>query len=109
LYGEFGGPQPTANIAWQVMTSDDKYTKELIAEEKLYVEERDVDLARRSLEWAKALPTTGESEYIYNLGVACRNPVVKWKTTGIVASAISAYSKHVEGLPKPKKAKKVKA
>lgn len=67
-----------------------------IEKHNLYVVERDQDLAKEILAWASALPTTGVSDYLYNLGVACRAGFVTNKTAGIVASAVQAYLKHQE-------------
>ncbi len=61
----------------------------------LHHQERDEKLAAEALEWAKTLPVTG-NDYLYNLGVACRAGFILRSTSGIVASLISAYLRHVE-------------
>jgi hypothetical protein len=48
------------------------------------------------LEWARSQPTTGVDDYLYNLGVACRQSYVNHKNIGIVASAIAAYQRHLD-------------
>lgn len=89
--GECGGPQASADSAWDVCTRGDHIVTEWIARNELYPEERDEKLAAEALAWARALPTQGVPDYIYNLGVACRLDYVLLKTRGIVASVISAY------------------
>jgi hypothetical protein len=85
----------TAHLVWQVLTSNDKFTKELVESNELYVEPRDEELAAKSMAWAANLPTD-EGDYLYNLGVACRCASVTYRTRGVVASVIAAYNKHVE-------------
>jgi hypothetical protein len=67
-----------------------------VEKEKLHYQDRDKAQAEAALEWARALPTTDVGDYIYNLGVACRAGYVTWKTTGLVASAISAHLRHLD-------------
>jgi len=62
----------------------------------LHHQERDEKLVTEALEWGKALSTTGTDDYLYNLGVACRAGFVLRSTSGIVASLISAYLRHME-------------
>lgn len=62
----------------------------------LHHQERDEKLAAEALEWAKTLPTTGSDDYLYNLGVACRAGFIIRSTSGIVASLISTYLRHME-------------
>jgi hypothetical protein len=83
----------TSYIAWRVcVDSNDKFIRELIVEKELVAEERDIELANKTLEWAKALPTD-QGDYIYNLGVACRSGICNFKTIGLIASSISAYQR----------------
>jgi len=85
----------TADIAWAILTDfRSKYIAELVEKNNIFAEERDVELAKNALEWARKLD--GGNDYLYNLGVACRQEHVNWKTTGIVASAIAAYQHHCE-------------
>jgi len=84
----------TADIAWSILNSNDKFIEEFIRENNIVVEERDVELAKNALEWARKLEDG--NDYLYNLGVACRQEHVNWKTIGIVASAIAAYQHNCE-------------
>jgi ribosomal protein L36 len=61
----------------------------------LKLEPHDEKLATDALAWGVALPTD-DGDYLYNLGVACRLGFVRNKTSGIVASLISAYQRHME-------------
>lgn len=91
------GRPATADLAFRILAADkrDEYAYELrqtlVADEQ----EGDVKLAEQALAWAKELPTTA-SDYLYNLGVACRNEIVDYKSAGMIASAVSAYKRHVE-------------
>lgn len=62
---------------------------------ELYVEEKDEELAKATIEWASALPTDGD-DYLYNLGVAVRRGFVDRGTAGLVASAIASYQRHMD-------------
>lgn len=85
----------TAAIAWMICCDyRNKLVQEMVREHRLYAEERDETLAKEALEWARTL--VGGNDYEHNLGVACRLDYVKLSTTGIVASAISAYLRHKE-------------
>jgi len=92
----FPEPMTTSYLAWRVCTdASNRIIKETIEDKELYVEDRDLELAKAALEWAKALPTT-EGDYLYNLGVACRAGIVNFTTLGIIASVISAYQRHID-------------
>lgn len=86
----------TSNIAWRILTDNSKFMREFVVEKQLRSEERDYELAAAALEWARSQPTTGVEDYLYNLGVACRQNNVNWKSIGIVASAVSAYLRHLD-------------
>lgn len=88
----------TAQLVWQVLTSNDKFTKELAATNQLYVEPRDEELAAKAIAWAVAL--SGRTDYEYNLGVSCRCASVTHRTKGVVASVISAYNRVQDSEPK---------
>lgn len=72
----------------------------------LPVQDRDRDLAKKALDWARALPCEGTSDYLYNLGVAARQDAVTDKTVGLLASAISAYQREVEKIEQAKRENK---
>ena len=86
----------TAYTAWAILTSSASYIRGFVEQHQLYAEERDETLAQEALAWAREIPTLGVSDYEYNLGVAARQKDVTHKTIGIVASAISAYQRHME-------------
>jgi hypothetical protein len=99
------GQVSTSHLAWSLLIDYcTPYVQELIAQHDLRAEERDEKLAREALEWAKKQPADASgapgasdaSDYLYNLGVACRQTFVTYKTAGIVASAIAAYQRHLD-------------
>ena len=93
----FSDEQTTGSTAWMILTNwKSKFVQELIKNHSLYAEERDEKLAGEALAWARAIPAAGVSNYEYNLGVACRQESVNYKTIGLVASAVSAYLRHLE-------------
>jgi len=73
--------------------------KRWMEENKLYVNDKDKELAEAAIEWGKGLPTD-QGDYLYNLGVAIRNDVVlagsKNSTVGLVASLVSAYQRAMQ-------------
>jgi hypothetical protein len=91
---EFRPLRSSSSIAWQICTCHDRFTRELIEECNLHAENRDLTLAQETLEWARV--QEGSSDYLYNLGVACRLDYVKLRTSGIVGSAIAAYLRYCE-------------
>lgn len=91
---EFKPLRSSSSIAWQICTCHDQWTRQLVDECDLHEEERDEALAREALAWARGLG--GDSDYLYNLGVACRLECVKLNTAGIVGLAIAAYLRHCE-------------
>lgn len=93
----FPEPMTTSYLAWRVCCEGNKPAMvELIREKELYVEDRDLELAKAALNWAGSLPTDGKDDYLYNLGVACRAGIVNLSTCGIIASLISAYQRHLD-------------
>ena len=101
-----GGPMPTSSVSWRICTSNDRYTKELVDQEKLFVEDRDMELAEEAIVWGRSHGTEGVADYLYNLGVACRLEFVTYKTCGIVASVIAAYLREKDRIAEALKAKK---
>jgi len=93
----FPEPMTTAYLAWRVCCEANKRAmKELIDEKELFVEDRDLELAKAALNWAGTLPADGKDDYLYNLGVACRSGIVNGSTMGLIASVISAYQRHLD-------------
>jgi hypothetical protein len=71
---------------------DDKELRREVGE----VSDDDESLANAALIWARSHSPEATSGYLYNLGVAARQDCVMDKTMGIVASAISAYQRHLD-------------
>jgi hypothetical protein len=95
-----GGPQATNAIVIYLLSpchgpQQQRDKKEFIEKHGLVAEERDMTLATDALKWGTELPTNG-GDYIYSLGVACRVGFVTLKTSGIVASLIAAYQRHLD-------------
>ncbi|MEN6367726.1 MAG: hypothetical protein ABFC88_13020 [Thermoguttaceae bacterium] len=89
--------QSTSQIARYLITGKrDEPMAKFVRDNQLYVEDRDQKLAQEVLEWARNQPKDGVADYIYNLGVSCRQDSVTYKTIGIVASAIAAYQRHLD-------------
>ena len=93
---ERGEGVSTSSIAWRILTDGCPYMRALVAENDLHFEEIDEKLASEALIWAQNQPTTGVADYLYNLGVACRQDCVTYRTSGLVASAIAAYQRHLD-------------
>lgn len=87
------------NVAWllgRTWSADEARRREkFIQRNGIVLEDRDAKLATDALAWGVALPTD-QGDYIYNLGVACRLGFVTAKTTGLVASLIAAYQRHID-------------
>jgi hypothetical protein len=92
--------QSTSSDAWYLCkpnchTKSDEYRWDnWIEANDLHHQERDEKLAAEALAWASEAEVKGTSDYLYNLGVACRAGYVTRQTAGLVASAISAYLRH---------------
>ena len=69
---------------------------EFIAKYELDPNDKDTELAMKALEWAKAMPTAGVGDYLYNIGVVARGDYLTYKELGLATSIIPAYLKHVE-------------
>lgn len=88
-----------SHVTWLLNPSfsanDAALKKQFINRNNIVLEERDAELATAALTWGVAL-ATDDSEYLYNLGVACRLGFVRQKTTGLVASLVSAYQRKLD-------------
>lgn len=85
----------TGSDVLRLLYQHDKYTTEWIKENELVIQDRDCELAAKALAWGKSLPVDGD-DYLYNLGVACRNVAVFPKSVGIMASLLSAYGREMD-------------
>ncbi len=86
----------TADDAWHLLNppTDDKGRQgweKWVEKNDLHYQERDNELAKEALEWAKSQPVEGVGDYLYNLGVSARAGFVKASSMGILASAVQAY------------------
>ncbi|MHC4370952.1 MAG: hypothetical protein ACYSW8_25355 [Planctomycetota bacterium] len=92
----------TSSDAWNLVkprifnSNDQRMWEKWVADNRLEYQDRDREQAEAALEWAQSQPTTNVGDYLYNLGVACRAGYVTHRTSGLVASAISAYLRHLE-------------
>lgn len=91
----------TADEVWSfLLPSFDResrrHKEELVRKHNLHVEEFDQELAVKALEWARSLDLQSGNDYLYNLRVACGVKDVTAKTSGLVASVVSAYKREVE-------------
>ena len=96
-----GGNSTASNSWWlcrpNCKTAEEKRVHERWVEKRdLIHQERDEKMAAEALKWAISQPVEGVGDYLYNLGVACRVGYVTRKTAGIVASAVSAYLRHLD-------------
>jgi hypothetical protein len=103
------GPPPTASIAWDICSPRrTEHLQKFIQEAKIDPNENDITLVKSALTWAKAIEANVDSQYLYNLGVACRQDCVTYKTMGVVASVIAAYQNATQNLRKAEdKTKKI--
>jgi ribosomal protein L36 len=86
----------TATIAFDICYRPNSYTRELIEKYNLVATQDDFDAATKALEWASKLdPVNAKSNYLHDLGVCCRATYVIPKTSGFVASVISAHNRHL--------------
>jgi hypothetical protein len=98
----FSEESSTASDAWDLVKPDIRNEKDREVYEKwvdtmnLVHQERDEKMAADALKWAVSQPVRGVGDYLYNLGVACRAGYVTRRTMGIVASAVSAYMRHLD-------------
>jgi hypothetical protein len=92
----------TSSDSWNLCKPDLRTNKDRQAYENwiensnLIHQERDEEMATDTLKWAISQPVEGVGDYLYNLGVACRVGYVTRKTSGIVASAVSAYLRYLD-------------
>ena len=92
---DHGDREATADFVWAILT-DPTYGRRMIEKHGLTPDEAALDLAKRARMWAEELSETEPTEYLYDLGVACRSGVVIHATAGFVASVFVAYNRHVE-------------
>jgi len=89
----------TADIAWDILTPTSDYQAQKMVREWLEtVSDADKDFAEKALEYAPTLwaDAANTSDYIFNLQGALSNGIVTAKTSGIAASLLFCYAKHLE-------------
>ena len=55
------------------------------------------ELAESIIEWTRTIADDTDSDYLWNLKVACGLHTISSKQIGIVASAVTAYDRHING------------
>ena len=55
------------------------------------------ELAESIIEWTRTIADDTDSDYLWNLKVACGLHTISSKQIGIVASAVTAYDRHLNG------------
>jgi hypothetical protein len=55
------------------------------------------ELAESIIEWTQTIADDTDSDYLWNLRVACGLHTITAKQIGIVASAVTAYDRHING------------
>lgn len=102
--------EATADSVWTFLIppktdSERKALEKFTRRNNLDVTDDDMEVARKALKWIRSIDRAKAADYMYNLSLACASEVVKWKQSGLVASVISAYNRHVEELVKIKREK----
>jgi len=67
------------------------------------------ELAESIIEWTQTIADDTDSDYLWNLKVACGLHTISSKQIGIVASAVTAYDRHINGERRKAKQEKVAA
>ncbi len=67
-----------------------------IRDKKMQFQDRDKVQAEEALAWAQSQGVEDLTDYLYNLGVACRASYVTRKTSGLVASVIGAHLHYLD-------------
>lgn len=109
--GEFG-PEATADVVNYLLwtTGCGKAKNEFIRKKELYSSDQDKKLAEDALEWIRNLPEEKkDSDYMYNLYLACATTFVDHSSAGLVASLIPAYQREIEAEIKRAKLRKAAA
>lgn len=97
---------PTASLAWDYLQSIEPPHKRVETYGFDSVSDESRELAEAARNWILSAPVEGD--YLYNLKVACTLDTVTHRRTGIVASLISAYQRHLGNVEYKKVEKKRK-
>jgi hypothetical protein len=102
-----GGPLPTADVVRNIVFNPtffqashrDGLETIRLREAARDVQEQDVELAQKAIEWARGLRPQAETleDYLHNLLVVLTEETVDEKHLGIACSAVIAYQKSVGG------------
>lgn len=90
---------PTSQQAWRYLRPGDQYDrkwKEGLHEQGFDIEARDVELATKAVEWAKALEPRYDQNFLYNLKIASTLETVDRRSMGILAALVGSYMREVE-------------
>ena len=92
-WGKVATADTVSTVLWNFSAIKDaseraKFTRELTEAEKSEIE--------ACLDWARNIPATVDSDYLYNLGNVMRLPAASPDETGLVCSAIPAYRREVQ-------------
>lgn len=87
-----------STVAWAISHHSYSSEAQMAADfiKNLNITEADRERADKIIDWAKSLPKTGVSDYVYNLGVAFRNMYTTPSSFGFVVSGAEAYRKEFE-------------
>jgi hypothetical protein len=85
----------TANLAWDVVLGD-KDTLKRLERDGFSVIATDVRQAEAALTWIRSMEQPHDNNYMANLWIACKADSIDGRAAGIVASLISAYTRHIE-------------
>ena len=92
-------------LSWSLNREDREDKQKFLAKHSIVVEDVDIEMAGKVIEWAKNLSTTS-NDYLYNLGVSARLGFVEYKTATLMTSAVEAYRREVEKVEYEKKERK---
>ena len=86
----------TADHAWQCCASNSTSAREFMRQFDINVEQRDIDLAKAALAWAREISPQEPNSYMYNLGVVCRSEVTDYRNAGTTASVVATYQRQLD-------------
>ena len=95
---ENNGSGSTCSLAWELCTKINKSTyEELLKNKNAVFKQEDFELAKKAINWAVNIDASVSDNYLFGLGVCCRQQAVRISSSGFVASVIKAYEKNNQG------------
>lgn len=82
----------TKQQSWDI-TFPNSFIQKFINEKELFVEDQDIELAAKAIEWAKNLK--GENDYERNILALIKQDYITYKYAGYIASIIPSYQRFV--------------